>query len=142
MHTTPLRCTLSRTAFQVTVVTAIVALLLSAIGPLADHHFAERHPGHAHVYLGPEAPDHAHPYQAGHFHSQAHGDDQPGSGGIVFLTAQDGLGQGYVDLAAPVVLQSAVIPGPDDNLLLFGAASGDMALHGTVVGPLKHPPRA
>ena len=142
MHTTPLRYTLSKTAFQVAVVTAIVALLLSSIGPLADHHFAERHPGHAHVYLGPEGPDHAHPYQAAHFHAHAYDDNQPGSAGIVFLTSQDGLGQGYLDLAAPVVLQFAVIPGPDDNPFLFGASSGYAVLHGTVVGPLKYPPRA
>lgn len=136
MHTA--QYTLSMMAFQVAAAVAIAALSLSAIGPLADHHFAERHPGHDHIYLSPGAPNHAHPYQAAHSHS--HG--PPVSGGIVFLTAHDGAGQGYVDLAAPAISQSAIFPGFDDARFLFGVSPVETARQGTTVGPLKRPPRA
>ena len=44
------------------------ALLLPAVGPLLDHHYAERVPGHLH--LAGVAASHTHPYEVNHGHAQ------------------------------------------------------------------------
>ena len=41
----------SKVLFPVTALALLTALLLPLLGPLADHHFAERQPGHLHIYL-------------------------------------------------------------------------------------------
>ena len=43
------------------------ALLLPAVGPLLDHHYAERVPGHLH--LAGVSAAHAHPYEVDHRHA-------------------------------------------------------------------------
>ena len=44
------------------------ALLLPAVGPLLDHHYAERVPGHLHFYFAGVSADHTHPYEVAHRH--------------------------------------------------------------------------
>ena len=44
------------------------ALLLPAVGPLLDHHYAERVPGHLHLYLAGVSA-HTHPYEVDHRHA-------------------------------------------------------------------------
>ena len=43
----------------------VMALALPSIGPMLDHHFAERNPTHRHVSV---ALDHAHGYGSSHLH--------------------------------------------------------------------------
>ena len=45
------------------------ALLLPGVGPLLDHHYAERVPGHLHHYLAGVSAAHAHPYEVDHRHA-------------------------------------------------------------------------
>ena len=41
----------------------------ATLGPLLDHHYAERLPNHTHLYLGPGGPNHVHPFEVqDHFH--------------------------------------------------------------------------
>ena len=48
---------------------AVFALLLPVAGPIIDHHFAERLPGHGHVYIdGPEL-SHEHDLSSSHNHT-------------------------------------------------------------------------
>jgi hypothetical protein len=44
----------------------VIALALPSIGPLIDHHFAERNPAHLHVSV---SLDHTHGYGASHAHA-------------------------------------------------------------------------
>ena len=46
----------------------LTALLLPLLGPLADHHFAERQPGHLHIYLAGVPIQHLHDHEALHTH--------------------------------------------------------------------------
>jgi hypothetical protein len=62
----------------------LATLLLPAAGPLVDHHFAERQPGHLHIGMaGYRAHDHG--YEHAHGHSQADGSGYP-----VVLYSYDG----------------------------------------------------
>ncbi|NQW16888.1 MAG: hypothetical protein HQ478_05315 [Chloroflexi bacterium] len=48
---------------------AVLALLLPVIGPMIDHHYAERLPGHGHVYFGSVELTHEHDLSASHSHA-------------------------------------------------------------------------
>ena len=47
---------------------ALFALLLPVVGPLDDHHFAERTHNHGHIYLNGRPAPHAHLPDAGQWH--------------------------------------------------------------------------
>ena len=59
---------LKDTATGSLVLLAAALLIFSALGPALDHHFAERHPDHSHMYLGTVGPDHSHPFEHSHIH--------------------------------------------------------------------------
>jgi hypothetical protein len=46
---------------------ALLGVLFPVYGPLTDHHFHERLPGHAHLYISGTG-EHTHPYQYSHAH--------------------------------------------------------------------------
>ena len=114
-----------------------------------DHHFAERHHEHGHVYLGPPVVNHIHPYQEDHVHYQPQGAASRATEvsplgalepkDIVYLTSHHGMGH---ESAPPFVLgtQAAVIfSGPDPIFLPF--PNHDNNLSEAFVAPLKRPPR-
>jgi len=72
--------------------TALYALFLPFLGALLDHHFAERQPGHLHIYPGGVPVEHPHPYEATHAHGEI-GDASDGlkssEGGIIFLPSDE-----------------------------------------------------
>ena len=47
----------------------IATQLLYLLGPVADHHFIERLPGHAHIYPSSAPLQHLHPLQTAHTHT-------------------------------------------------------------------------
>ena len=47
---------------------AVVAVLTVVVGPVLDHHFAERQATHGHVFLDEVTPDHAHMADESHAH--------------------------------------------------------------------------
>lgn len=71
---------------------ALFALALPIVGPLDDHHFAERTHTHAHIYLNGRPAAHGHAYESGlrHLHPSAArtADDSAAnrSHGVVYLT--------------------------------------------------------
>ena len=72
---------------------ALFALALPVVGPLDDHHFAERSHTHQHIYLDGKAAEHRHVFDAGlrHWHAgpnnlTADGDAPQRSGGVAYLT--------------------------------------------------------
>ena len=66
-------------AFDLTATSLVSLLFPPFFGPLLDHHFAERRPDHAHVYLGPVVADHVHPYEVStQYH---HHPESPTAGG-------------------------------------------------------------
>ena len=68
---------------------ALFALVLPIIGPLDDHHFAERTHTHAHIYLNGRPVQHGHAYENGqrHLHRPAtRGAGAQRADGILYLT--------------------------------------------------------
>ena len=120
---------------------AVVALLVSALGPMLDHHFAERHPAHGHLYLGGAGPDHSHPFEHSHVHYDAMYAPAPGDGNVLYFAPYDGMGHAHADLAVPVAAPSPRYA--DDGGPLLGNEGDDAALlRGIAVPPLLQPPRA
>jgi len=111
-----------------------------------DHHFAERHHNHSHIYIGPPDIDHIHPYQDNHSHRLAYraDDSNPPSGSnllinTVFLAPLDGMGQD--SLAPPTPAAQPMNSIPEQGILLAWPQS-DGPLKEAYVPPLKRPPRA
>ena len=50
---------------------AVLSLLTAILGPMMDHHFSDRQPGHAHIYPGGVAVDHEHDLTAEHGHAES-----------------------------------------------------------------------
>lgn len=119
-------------------VTAIGALLLPALGPLLDHHFVERQPVHAHVFLGAAPHDHVHSYEYGAHHHPDHGTR---SAGTVYLTSNDGLGTVFTDVTPPMNRMAHILPRALDDPASFVFESDRRLLPDESVAPLTHPPR-
>ena len=123
----------------------VAALAISTLGPMLDHHFAERHPGHLHLYLGAATPAHSHSYQAGHSHhgSWMYGPAEQGSAsdGIAYVMPNDGAGHVAADIAAPLLLRPLRLVG-DGGGSVLQPFSGGGVLTGVDVPPSKRPPQA
>ena len=117
---------LRKMAAQVMVAVSIALLFLPSIGPQLDHHFAERRPDHTHVFLGPEVPEHSHFFEGRHHHyhpgpsSETTRDYERPEQRIVYLTSEEGLGQGVADPAPRGVQSSHGLPESFDNPFVFG----------------------
>ena len=127
----------------------VVALALTSLGPMIDHHFVERHPGHAHLFFSPADFSHSHDFQRSHDHhgSWMYGPvpgqpDRPATDGIAFFMPNDGIGYGSVDLTIPFMGQSLLFPEGDATGMLGAAGGPDGVLTGTTVTPPMRPPRA
>ena len=111
---------------------AIMLAVLPFLGPVIDHHFAERQPYHAH--FGADA-GHEHNYASIHVHS----DDQTADGGIA-LYSFDVLSAGpSMAMLADSELESRLTP--DSDAVLTLRAPEFAALRSASVSPLERPPR-
>ncbi len=120
---------------------AIAVLLISALGPMLDHHFAERHPAHGHLYLVGETPNHFHPFEHSHIHYDVMYSPVPGPESIVFFSPNDGAGHAPADIVISVVAPPPVYS--DDGAPLLGNRLDPAALlRGRAVLPLRQPPKA
>ncbi len=127
----------------------VVALALTSLGPMIDHHFVERHPGHAHLFFSPADFSHSHDFQRSHDHhgSWMYG-PVPGqskgaeAAGVAYFMPNDGIGYGAVDLTIPFVERPHLLF-EDDVPGIFGSAGDPYAvLTEATVAPPKRPPRA
>ena len=112
---------------------AVVMAVLPFLGPVIDHHFAERQPYHAH--LGADS-GHEHYYANLHLH----GGDQTAGGGIALYSFEIFSGGPSVAMLADLELESRLTPDPDAVLTLRAPASS--VLRSASVSPLERPPRA
>ena len=118
---------------------AVALLLVSAFGPMLDHHFAERYPSHGHLYLGAADSGHSHPFEQAHIHYDAMYAPVPGDEGIVYFSPYDASGHAHADVAASNVPSSPVFDDGDGPLLKSGIES-DRVLLGVSVAPPHRPP--
>ena len=114
----------------------IVALLLTAtvvlpaLGPLMDHHYAERQPGHAHLR---PAGEHDHGYDSLHIHT--HG----GVGGLTALYNDDSAPAITVVMNDDMALMLALQLEPTSHFWL--PIQTQTHLRGRSNAPPKQPPR-
>lgn len=127
-------------AWAVLALLAVGVLMLPSLGPLLDHHFAERQPGHSHWYRGAAGPEHSHPFEHFHIHYDAMY-DADNSGGIAFFTRNDGAGHSCADLVAPGPAPRLRLDDGGDPLLRYGGDDGGVR-RGVTVAPDRRPPRA
>lgn len=128
-------------AFPALALLAVGVLLLPSLGPLLDHHFAERHPAHGHIYLGAVGLEHSHPFERPHSHHDGMYAPAAGEGNVVFFAPYDGAGHSHDGLAAAPVMPLLRF-GDDAPPLLRNAGDDGAALRGITVAPLRQPPRA
>ena len=117
---------------RLVVAVAFLALASPTVGPLLDHHFAERQPDHVHIYSGERVVDHVHPYGLGHsHHSDLPNHPSTGSGhteGIVYLTSDEGAGPGFISLTAVSMNVETSFPDLGDSSLLLRLGHPDHPL--------------
>ena len=124
-------------------VMALTALFLPLLGPLMDHHFAERQPLHAHIYPDGSAYGHLHSYETYNHHLPTSNgyDEQEQIRGVVILTDSHGLGSGptgtpaYLRAAATLMFQHE----GDTNRCAF--SGGSVFPKDASIPTTKHPPR-
>ena len=124
---------------------ALVALTMLSVGPLVDHHFAERQFHHAHLFPSGSLPEHQHSLEIGHHHPADYNGDPVGQGATVegvYLTSTDAAGPGIATMIPAATGVSPVFPDSGGQLFLFGKGDGDNSLSEAFPGLPKKPPRA
>lgn len=121
---------------------ALWALFSPAFGPVMDHHFAERHHNHSHIYLGLPDVDHLHPYQDSHSHRMINQPIDSNHIDTVFLTPLDGLGQDSPASLTPAAQPINSHSDQGDSSLLLAWPRRIVPLEEAYVPLSKKPPRA
>ena len=124
-------------AFATTAATA--AVFLPTLGPLLDHHYAERLPNHTHLYFGIGDPGHIHPFEV-QGHSHYHPFEAPADG-IVYLASYDGNSPVMIDATVHAIQQSPPFVGPDDDAAAYGISPNSPIPEDAVLVVPKEPPR-
>jgi hypothetical protein len=118
------------------IIVAVVYLLLAPfLGPMLDHHFAERQHNHQHIHFGSGGTKHVHFYDLLHLHSHTHNTPViPPSNGlasheppneVIYLTSQYGVGQSAPSFTIPELQVDFVFPDLGDNRFLRRPTSQD-----------------
>lgn len=139
-------------ALLLAVIVSLYVLFLPTYGPLLDHHFVEKAPNHAHVYLGHGGPEHTHYFETrlGHRHdagprpatSTGSSEIYDGTDGIVYLAAYEGAGQSVATALLTVAPASIVFPQPTGGPFRSGLTGDENRLLAAFVGPPRRPPRS
>ena len=120
---------------------AVLMVALPFLGPVIDHHFAERQAYHAH--FGADS-GHDHGYASLHLHGgdqTAESLPRTGSGGGIALYSFEVFSAGpSMAMLADSELESRLTPDPDAVLTLRAPVSS--VLRSESVSPLERPPRA
>ena len=128
---------------------AAAVALLPAMGPLLDHHYAGRQPGHGHLYFGAVLYDHVHGHEVAHTHSDGGVHIHTGGGhaghshgsqtGVVFLASHDGAVQGHAYVPASALSVDLSFPEPRESLSLLLPSEGVLSQQNFVTPPTQPP---
>lgn len=143
---------LRKMAAQAMAAVSIALLFLPSVGPQLDHHFAERRPDHTHVFLGPEIPEHSHFFEGRHRHYHPGRSSETIQDGslyegkpdrrTIYLSSDEGLGQGVSDPAPRGVQSSHGFPESFDNPFVFGLDRNARISSAALTPPPWKPPTA
>ena len=124
----------------------LMALFFPLLGATVDHHFAERQPGHLHIFLAGAPTKHLHHHEALHSH-EASGVAMPGAesarailkNNVIFLPS-DGEGTtGTPTLGITLAMLTAAIAIVMSSMLTQVLLPGQRPLRGVIL-PLEPPP--
>ena len=119
---------------------ATAAVFLPTLGPLLDHHYAERLPNHTHLYLGAADYDHVHPFEMP-VHVHYYPDDVPRDG-IVYLASYDGSSPVMIDATVHAIQQTPPYITPDNDPAAYGLSPDSLIPEDAILAVPKRPPRA
>jgi hypothetical protein len=113
----------------------LIGLVVPTAGPLVDHHFADRQPGHNHLLL---VSDHLHAVDGQHSHLLT-GDTEDGEGSVTLYNYDSGLAVGQNAPSDATSLLAVLQYGPTSVLILPSHPMA--ALTGQNIPPPAKPPR-
>ena len=125
---------------------AAMVALLPGLGPMLDHHYAGRQPGHGHVHVGALLPDHVHGHDLSHDHDHSNAshvaEDEGDRGGFLVIATYSGavLGHAYVSGSASQTALS--FPDPDESPHSYYSGQDGALRQQSFVTPPTEPPRA
>ena len=131
----------------VTAVALLTTLLVPLFGPLVDHHFAERQPGHMHLYLTGVPIQHLHHHEAFHSHEApvADSSEMEAAGPVlensVIFMPQEGEGLSVSSVGVTLALLTTVVALALPTMLTLLRPRGLRALRGITLYPEPPPPR-
>ncbi len=137
----------AKVLFPVTALTLLAALLLPPLGPLADHHFAERQPGHLHIYLAGVPIQHLHDHEAFHPHASTNvgpvevENSGPVLESTVIFMPQEGEGLSVSTLGITLTLLTSVVALALPTMLTLLTPRSQRALRAIILYPEPPPPR-
>ena len=137
----------AKVLFPITALALLAALLLPLLGPLSDHHFAERQPAHLHVYLTGVPIQHVHDHEAIHAHglpdvdSLGLEDGGPVLESSVIFMPQEGEGLSVSTLSVTLALLTSVVVLALPTVITLLAPRSQRALRAIVLYPDPPPPR-
>lgn len=114
---------------------AVVAVLTTVVGPVLDHHFAERQATHGHVFIDGVQPDHGHMSDDDHVHDAG----ESIAVGVVATGDSDASGVTIDNVAPPELLR---LGDDDPSLHLAGIIAHDDMPSGVAAIRLMRPPIA
>ncbi len=148
---------LARMATQAVAGVLVLGLLLPFLGPVIDHHFAERFPHHGHIYVASPDTEHIHAYALPHHHhanghSHVHGGLLPVAADtalidtaplpdMLFFVSNDGLTRAPMTIVVPPVRLDVPVPLLHDRGYSLPTPADDTLLAGVAVAPADEPPR-
>ena len=131
----------------VTALALLTALLVPLLGPLVDHHFAERQPGHLHLYLTGLPIQHLHHHEAVHSHDAPIADPLgvetagPVLENSVIFMPQEGEGLSVSSVGVTLALLTTVVALALPTMLTLLTPRSQRALQGVTLHPEPPPPR-
>ncbi len=131
----------------VTALALLTALLFPLLGPLVDHHFAERQPGHVHLYLTGAPSQHLHHHEAFHTHDTPAADPAEIEAGgpvlensVIFMPQEsEGLSVSSIGVTLALLTTAVAITLP--TFLMRLSPRNPQTLRGLTFHPEPPPPR-
>ncbi len=126
---------------HVILVLAVLGLALPGLGPVFDHHFAERLHDHQHIFLDSATVGHQHPYQNIHGHALRTEEANGAPAGIGLFPNWDASSHGATPFVSLAPQPQLDFQDRGTNPALFGVAQSRSIPPGQPVPPPQPPPR-
>ena len=121
---------------------AAAVALLPGIGPMLDHHYAGRQPGHSHLHVGALFPDHPHSHEVHHDHHHPEAAAPGGEedrGGLVVLASYSGAVVGHAHISNSASQTELSFPDPDETPYSYAEQDAALRQQSFVIPPTQPP---